>query len=72
MLTSLFYTIYFFIFELCFENRSLDTWEQEFAMFHQIRTIVFFRRYRLWKSFMVWMKSYRRRKMNVAAKEIQR
>ena len=53
------------------EFTSLDTWESEYAMFHQIRTIVFFRRYRLWKSFIMWMKSYRRRKMNVAAKEIQ-
>ena len=53
------------------EFTPLDQWEQEYAMFHQIREIVFFRRYRLWKSFMMWMKSYRRRKMNVAAKEIQ-
>ncbi len=53
------------------EFTPLDKWEEEYSMFHKIRTIVFFRRYRLWKSFTVWMRSFRRRKMDLAAKEIQ-
>ena len=53
------------------EFTPLDKWEEEYSMFHKIRKIVFFRRYRLWKSFTVWMRSFRKRKMDLAAKEIQ-
>jgi dynein heavy chain len=53
------------------EFTSLTEWEKEYALFNGIRKIRFFDIYRVWKSFTQWKRSFRFRKMDAAAKEIQ-
>jgi dynein heavy chain, axonemal len=50
---------------------SLVEWEKEYALFNSIRKIRFFDIYRVWKSFTRWKRSFRFRKMDAAAEEIQ-
>uniref|UniRef100_A0A336LHG4 CSON012522 protein n=1 Tax=Culicoides sonorensis TaxID=179676 RepID=A0A336LHG4_CULSO len=45
---------------------ELDVWMDEFEQYTKLMKINIFKKYRLWKSFKVWLKSIQRRKFNNA------
>ena len=44
----------------------LHQWEREYGLFHQMRRIPFFAKYRAWKTFSVWKKNVKRNKVRAA------
>ncbi|CAM9277540.1 unnamed protein product [Ascophyllum nodosum] len=45
----------------------LDRWEKEYAIFHEIKRIPFFERYRRWKSYTVWKRIVKTSKFTQAS-----
>jgi dynein heavy chain len=48
----------------------LETWERDFHIFNVIQGIRFFQQYPMWKSFRMWSKGMRRRKMKAAQRSL--
>lgn len=48
------------------EFTPLRQWEREFGMFHRMREIPFFAKYRAWKMFTVWRKNVKRGKIKAS------
>ncbi|KAH8072853.1 dynein light chain binding protein [Aureococcus anophagefferens] len=44
----------------------LHQWEREYGLFHEMRRIPFFAKYRAWKTFSVWKKNVKRNKVRAA------
>ena len=39
---------------------TIEQWEREVKMFHRLREIDFFKKYKMWKNFSLWKKLTRR------------
>jgi hypothetical protein len=51
---------------------SLDRWEREFILFHRIKTISFFKKYKQWKSFTVWKRAIKASKFKESSEAVQK
>jgi dynein heavy chain, axonemal len=51
---------------------SLDRWEREFILFHRIKSINFFKKYRQWKSFTVWKRAIKASKFRESSEAVQK
>ncbi len=49
---------------------TVEEWEREAKMFHQLLEIEFFKKYKKWKSFSLWKKLMRRNLMNIYSNEL--
>nr|XP_042902151.1 uncharacterized protein LOC107447853 [Parasteatoda tepidariorum] len=49
----------------------LDRFEVEYELYNKLKEMPSFQRYRLWKSFMVWLGKIRRRKFMIAKEKLE-